>query len=184
MDYALLQPMGLASLILASPGLSIPRTIEDMNYMVADLPLEVQATLRRHEAAGTTDSPEYQQAADVFNLRHVCRVHPTPDPLQRAVAGMGLPVYHTMWGPSEFTCTGNLKEYDRTERLGEITLPTLFTCGRYDECTPAATAWYHKLMPGSEMVVFEQSSHVPHLEEPKLYLQTIRDFLYRVEQRQ
>ncbi len=182
-DYALLQPPGLVSLILAGPALSIPRTIEEMSYLVAELPAEVQTTLRRHEAAGTTDSPEYQQAADVFNQRHLCRLQPAPDPLQRAVAGMGLPVYRTMWGPSECNCTGNLKQYDRTGRLGEITVPTLFTVGRYDETTPAATAWYHELMPGSEMVVFEQSAHLPHLEEPELYLQTIRDFLRRVEHR-
>jgi proline iminopeptidase len=88
-----------------------------------------------------------------------------------------------MWGPSDLICVGNLKDYDRTGRMGEITVPTLFTCWRYDECTLAATAWYHELMPVSEMVVFEQSAHLPHLEEPELYLQVVRDFLHRAESR-
>lgn len=180
-DYALLQPMGLASLILAGPALSAPRVVEEMSYLVAELPAEVQANLREYEEAGTADSPEYQQALDVFNRRHLCRMQPWPDPLLRVGAGFGAAVFQTMWGPSDLICNGNLKDYDRTGRLAEITVPTLFTCGRYDECTPAATAWYHELMPGSEMVVFEHSAHLPHLEEQELYMQTLRDFLYRVE---
>jgi proline iminopeptidase len=46
---------------------------------------------------------------------------------------MGHTVYEYIWGPSEFTVTGSLKNYDRTARLQEIAIPTLFTCGRYDE---------------------------------------------------
>jgi proline iminopeptidase len=79
--------------------------------------------------------------------------------------------------------TGNLLHYDRTDRLSEMDIPTLFTCGRYDEATPAATAWYQSLLPGSELVVFEQSAHLPHLEETEGYLEMVRNFLQQVEQR-
>lgn len=182
-DYALTQPGGLVSLILASPALSIPRYLEDTSRQVADLPPEIQMTLKRHEAAGTIDSQEYQQAVEEYSQRYVVRLQPTPELLQRAAEGFGISVYRTMWGPNDFTSTGNLKHYDRTGRLQEITLPTLFTCGRYDGCTPAATAWYHSLMPGSEMVVFEQSAHVAHLGESDLYMQVVRDFLRRAEAR-
>jgi len=99
------------------------------------------------------------------------------------VTGMNPQVYNTMQGPSEFSITGNLRHVDLTARLHEIKLPTLFTCGRYDECTPDATAWYHGLLPGSEMVVFENSAHVTSLEEPELNVRIVRDFLHRVEQR-
>jgi proline iminopeptidase len=88
-----------------------------------------------------------------------------------------------MWGPSECYATGNLKDYDRTGRLHEITVPTLFTCGQYDETTPGATAWYQSLLPGSEIVVFEHSAHVAHLEETERYLQVVRDFLKQVERK-
>jgi proline iminopeptidase len=88
-----------------------------------------------------------------------------------------------MNGPSEFTVTGNLANYDISGRIHEISIPTLFTCGRYDECTPDETAWYQELMPGSEMVVFEDSAHMPHFEERSRYIQVIRDFLHRAEQR-
>ncbi len=180
-DYALTRPTGLVSLVLASPPLSIPRWLKDLADYRSRLPGEVQEVLDRNEAAGTTDSEEYEAATMEFYRRHLCRLDPWPDAMQRMMAGVGLPVYNAMWGPNEFFMTGNLLDYDRTGRLHEITVPTLFTCGRYDEATPDATAWYQSLLPGSEIAVFEQSAHVPHLEETGRYLQVVRDFLCRVD---
>lgn len=182
-DYALTQPDGLVSLILASPPLSIPRWLKDMADYRSRLPVDVQEVLNEHEANGTTDAEAYQSATMEVYRRYLCRLNPWPKALERAIAGEGAMVYETMWGPTEFFMTGNLLNYDCTARLGEIDIPTLFTCGRYDEATPEATAWYQSLLPGSERVVFEQSAHLPHLEETELYLQTLRDFLWRVEQR-
>lgn len=87
-----------------------------------------------------------------------------------------------MWGASESNMAGgNLRYYDRTSRLSEITLPVLWTCGRYDEAQPDTVAYYQSLLPGSELAVFEESAHVPHLEEPARYVAIIRDFLARVD---
>jgi len=144
------------------------------------LPPDVQATLERHEAAGTTDDPDYQKAMRVFSKRHVIRIQPTPDHVQRTIDQIGT-VYHYMWGPSEFHVTGILKDWDRTDRLAEIRVPTLITSGRYDECTPRLNELLHKGIVGSEWVIFENSSHMAHVEEPELYMPTVRSFLERVE---
>lgn len=48
----------------------------------------------------------------------------------------GLSVYDSMWGQSEFSCTGTLKGYDSTRLLREITVPVLYICGEYDCGTP------------------------------------------------
>jgi len=119
--------------------------------------------MAQHEAAGTTASEEYRAAASEYYKRFVCRLDPWPEFILRAK--LALPVYETMWGDSEFSPTGNLQAYDRTDRLHELNVPTLFLCGRYDEATPEATADYHSRMPQSEMVIFEQSAHMPHAEE-------------------
>jgi proline iminopeptidase len=186
-EYALNQPAGLVSLLLSGPVLSVPRYVQDANALKRELPIEMQEAIERHESAGTTDSPEYQAAFGEWMRRHVCRNEAILDNILKAfgdpATGINGQVYNTMQGPSEFSITGNLKDFDRTTRLHEIKVPTLFTCGRYDECTPSATAWYHSLMPGSEMVVFEQSAHMTHLEEPERYDQTTRDFLHKVESR-
>ena len=41
-------------------------------------PPDVEATLRKHEADGTTDSADYVNACMVFYQRHVCRLDPWP----------------------------------------------------------------------------------------------------------
>jgi proline-specific peptidase len=98
--------------------------------------------------------------------------------------GFGAQVYGTMWGPSEFgPVTGNLQSWDVTDRVHEIEVPTLITCGRYDEATPAHVEDMHRRMPGSEFVIFEQSSHLAFVEEREAYVKTVNDFLERVERR-
>jgi proline iminopeptidase len=185
-EYALNHPAGLTSLILSGPAMSAPRYVQDANTLKSQLPLEMQAAIIKHEAAGTVDNPEYQAAFGEWMHRHISRNSLVLEEIAKAftdpVTGINDQVYNTMQGPSEFTITGNLKDFDRTTRLSEIKLPVLFTCGRYDECTPEATEWYHLLLPGSEMVVFEQSAHMTHLEETERYVKTIRDFLRRVEE--
>jgi proline iminopeptidase len=181
-DYALTKPPGLASLILASPPLSIPCWLADAAVYRGQLPPEVKDALDRHEAAGTIDSEEYRAATDAYYARHVCRAFPPPKEMTRVMAAIGEAVYHHMWGPNEFNITGNtLITYDRTPRRPELTVPTLFTCGRYDEATPEATAWYRSLVPGAALAVFEESAHLPHLEERAAYSAVVREFLRRVE---
>ena len=176
-DYALTRPLGLRGLILASPPLCIPRWLEDLERYRAALPEDIRDVLTRHEAGGTTDSEEYEEATLAFYRRHLCRLDPWPEELNRAMEGASMDVYHTMWGPSEFYMTGSLADYDRTDRLSEITSPTLFTCGAYDEAPPETTRWYQSLLPGSRLAVFEQSAHLPHLEEPDAYLRALGKFL-------
>jgi proline iminopeptidase len=79
-----------------------------------------------------------------------------------------------MWGPSEFYSTGNLRDYDRTARLGELRLPVLFLTGRYDEATPETVADFHRLVPGSEFVVLENSAHMSMLDEPEKFMSVVR----------
>lgn len=88
-----------------------------------------------------------------------------------------------MWGPSEFTATGTLRDYDRTDRLHELTLPTLFTAGRYDEARPATVEYYRTLVPGAELAIVENSAHLTMHDEPEENVRLVREFLRRVEGR-
>jgi len=180
LEYALRQPQGLVSLILASSTSSIPLWIAEANRLREELPPEVQATLLRHEQAGTTNDPEYLEATMRFYERHVIRVSPIPAHVQRAMDQAGV-VYYTMNGPTEFHVIGTIKDWDRTDRLSEIHVPTLITSGRFDESTPTINAVLHKGIAGSEWVLFQKSSHMAHVEERDRYIPTIRSFLERVE---
>ena len=183
MEYALTQPAGLDSLIVADSPASIPQWVAEANRLRAELPPEVQKTLLKHEAVGTTDDPAYEEAMLVFYRRHVCRLDPWPDCLNRTFEKLvqNPEVYNTMNGPSEFHVIGILKEWDIVNRLGEIRMPTLVIGGRYDEATPAITETIYRGIPDSERIIFENSSHMPHLEETERYMQVLTNFLDRVE---
>ena len=88
MAYAITKPAGLVSLLAESSPASVPFWLTELDKLRADLPPGVDAVLRRHETAGTTDSEEYQTAMISFYDRHVCRVRPYPDWLDRCFGGL------------------------------------------------------------------------------------------------
>jgi L-proline amide hydrolase len=75
----------LVSLMLASSPSSIPEWVEETGRLRRALPDDVEAVLNKHEAAGTTDDPEYEQACEVFYRRHVCRAPEWPDYVMRSL---------------------------------------------------------------------------------------------------
>jgi L-proline amide hydrolase len=183
MEYALTQPEGVASMIVASSPSSMTQWVSEANRLRAELPKDVQETLRRHEEAGTTSDPEYEQAADVFYKRHVCRLDDWPEFVRRSfqfIAEHGV-VYNTMNGPSEFHVVGTLKDWDITDRLGEIRIPTLVITGEHDEATPAINRTVSSGIPGAESVIYPNASHMAHVEDPEGYRRVLDDFLTRIE---
>lgn len=181
-EYMLSRPRGVLGLVLASTSASISQFVAEAERLKAALPPEDYETLRRYESAGELHHPEYEDAVMEFYRRHLCRMDPWPDSLVRSVENLdGNPVYETMNGPNEFFVIGNLRNWDRTERLGEIGVPTLVTVGRHDEITPACAQTIHNGIPGSEIRIFEESAHVAHLEESEAYVEAVSDFLARVE---
>jgi proline-specific peptidase len=80
-------------------------------------------------------------------------------------------------GPNEFTLTGTLASWDRRDRLGEIDIPTLIVCGRYDEVIPECSETMHAGIPGSRLEIFENSSHLCHMEEPEKFFPLLLEFL-------
>lgn len=74
----------------------------------------------------------------------------------------------------------NMPNYDIKLQLPGITAPTLITVGRTDWITPVeCSETIHRLVPKSELVVFEKSGHSPQIEEAELWTQTVREFLHQ-----
>src|SRR5438874_1443505 len=122
------------------------------------------------------DDPEYEAACMVFYERHVCRVVPFPDCVQRTFAAVG-EVYETMNGPSEFHVVGTIRDWDVTARLGEIRVPTLVVTGEHDEATPAINRTVSSAIPGAESVVFPDASHMAHVEHTDDYVALLDRFV-------
>jgi proline iminopeptidase len=85
----------------------------------------------------------------------------SPEPLNRA------------FGPDGF-----LRRYDLRPELGGITAPTLILAGRHDWiCPPEFSEEIHRLIPGSRLRIFEESSHSIRVDEPDAMLAEIAGFV-------
>jgi L-proline amide hydrolase len=178
-EHAIRQPAGLRSLVIANSPPSMELWVEEANRLRADLPAEVQTTLLHHEATNTTNDPAYEAATMAFYARHVCRIQPFPQEVADSFAGIAADptVYHTMNGPSEFHCTGSLRDWTVIDRLSKIIAPTLLISGRYDEATPKVVQPFADTIPDVRWTIFENSSHMPHVEETTACLATVSDFI-------
>ena len=179
MEHALTGANGLASLVLVGAIASGETMLENRKSFFERLPETERAAIRRHEAAGTFDSPEYAEAMDIFHRRFTCRLDPWPDWLNRALARMDIEANAAMWGPPN--APGPLRAWDLRPRLGEIGVPTLVVAGRHDGMAAGQEDDLHAGIPGSELVVFEESSHYPFAEEPERFVAVVEGFLARCE---
>ena len=177
LEYALNFPQHLQSMTLYSGAASTMQCFEGMNSLRNQLPPETVATMAQYEAAGDYEHPDYLAAVQILLDRHLCRVQPWPNELTRSMENMGAAVYNTMWGPNEFTLTGNLITWDRRDRLAEIDVPTLIVCGRYDEVVPECSQTMHAGIRNSRLNIFENSSHLSHMEEPEAFSPLLIGFL-------
>jgi proline-specific peptidase len=183
-DYMARGPVGVAGLVLASTSASIAQFVAGARRLIEDLPEPHRTALQELGARGEYDHPDYRAAEQEFYRRHLCRMDPWPEALVRSSDQMeGNQVYLTMNGPTEFDVIGRLRTWDRTPDLGRIDVPTLVTCGRYDEITPTCSETIADGIPDARVVVFEESAHVAHLEEAEAYAGTVEEFLESVEAR-
>lgn len=176
-EYMFTKPSGVRSVILASPALSIPRWIADANSLLATLPDSVQKVIARNEAAGTFDNPEYQAATMEFYAKYLARRQPWSADIDSSFSQLNETLYGYMNGPSEFTVTGTLKNYDCTGKLSKLKVPTLFTTGQYDEATPATVRYYQGLVPKARLEIIPNSGHLTMQDAPEQYVHVLRKFL-------
>jgi len=172
--HASANPVGLASVILAAPLINTERWLADNTAYCQAMP-EPHRTLLLGEAA--MEDPAYQAAVEAFYRRHLCRLDPWPEIVKRTLDNGNMAVYQSMWGPAEFTSTGTLRSFDATPLLPRIRVPSLFICGEYDESTPAACHDFAQLVPGAEVAVIADASHLAPVEQPEAYLTRLRAFL-------
>lgn len=178
-EYALAYPDGILSMTLSNAPASMPLWVQGTDELIARMDENIRNDIRRHEAAGTTDAPEYLAAVDAFYRAHLCRIHPFPQDLQDSFdAHEANPVvYHTMIGPSEFTVNGSLKDWSVVDRLPQIRVPALVIAGEFDEAQPVAWQPFVDGLPDVSSHVFAGASHSTHLEYPHDYFSLVGEFL-------
>jgi L-proline amide hydrolase len=178
-EHAVRRPAGLRRLVIADSPAAMSDWREAAAKLRARLPPSVRDALERHEATGAYDHPEYEAATAEFYARHVCRVVPNPPEVERTNQALAEDptVYNAMNGPNEFHVIGTLKDWSVVDRLGLVEVPTLVVNGYYDEATNDCVRPYVERIPDVRWRLFENSSHMPHVEERELYMDVIGSFL-------
>jgi pimeloyl-ACP methyl ester carboxylesterase len=73
---------------------------------------------------------------------------------------------------------GEPETIDDRATLPGLDLPTLVVVGRHDViCGPRWAQELHTLIPGSHLVVLEDSGHLGHVEEPEAFADAVRGFV-------
>ncbi len=174
---------GVLSVILAGPLLSTPRWLIDAEILVSQMPENLQEAIRQNEAAGTYTDPAYVAATDSFYARYLFHQPRKNIPECDGVRG-NTEVYNTMWGPTEFTSTGTLLDYDRTDRLHDISVPVLLVAGEFDEARPETMFEFAKLIPDARVEIVADAGHVAMADKPEEYAALVSAYLAEIEARQ
>lgn len=160
LEYGGRRPAALLGLALASPLVSTKSWIADANILRRQLPAEAQAEIASCDHGPSRSCDEGVNAFyRAFNGREPAK----PAAMAYAGAhpgGFNPKLYNAMWGPSEFACTGSLKDYDGEPLLARLDgRRTIFMSGQYDEARPATLAGFAARVPGAEFATIPGSAH-------------------------
>ncbi|KAI5118247.1 hypothetical protein M0805_007496 [Coniferiporia weirii] len=167
-------PRGLRRLVLANTLASAKLRNEAVKRLCTTLPEDVQEKIRTHEQAGTTDAPEYKQAMFSFYAKFACRVEPFPEQVVYSIQQSDLAGGSVLKGIMK---NGFDKEWDITDRIHLIRVPTLLVSGEYDYMAEEACLPFFRGIEKIKWVKFAQSSHTPHVEERERYMKVLNSFL-------
>ena len=177
LEYYLAHPDKVDALIFNSPYFSTSVWEADADTLISQLPPHIQKAIDEGEATGNFQSSAYQNANRIFLNAYGLRTNRLKSHLDTAIYTGNSFIYNYMWGPTEFTATGTLKDYHRVEQLSEIKVPVLFITGEYDEARPQTVRYFQSLVPESEMAVIKGAGHATMHDNRKDNIQAVRKFL-------
>ena len=189
LQYALDYPAGLASLTLSHHPASATEILASAEDGRNGLAIDDYSLMRQLEVTGETDRSDYQALLTDIYSRGFRRS--TPFDLERSrrelaelvmplLDNPGLEPRRVMWGPNEFSVTGNLLHWNVHDRLSELRVPTLVLSSWYDEIQPRYVQRMAEGIAHSEFIIFGRSSHMIMFEhEADAYFSAISNFIDR-----
>jgi proline iminopeptidase len=181
MEYALNYQQHLRGLVISNMTAGTQAYLKHTAAIKLQLPPDKLAQLNALEAKQDYDSPQYEKIMmeDLYP-KMICRTHPWPNSVDRAFAHANQTIYVQMQGKSEFLVTGNLKDWERWDRLHEIKVKALTIGARYDEMDPEDMKKMATLMPNASSVVCPNGSHLCMWDDQAFYFNNLLNFLRSV----
>ncbi len=181
LEYYLKYPTGIKAIIFNSPYFSTSVWKADADTLISTLPDSIQMAIKIGEKNKDFESPAYKNANEVFAKNFGLRKTRLTSELDTVPAKGNSFIYNYMWGPTEFTATGTLLNYDRVSSLKNITVPTLFITGEFDEARPPTVNRFQSLVPNAKFVVIEGAGHSTMQDNRSANINAIRNFLNEIE---
>jgi proline iminopeptidase len=181
MEYALHYQQHLQGLVISNMTAGSQAYLKHTAALKLQLPPASLARLQALEAKQDYDSPEYGKIMmeDLYP-KMICRTKPWPEPLDRAFRHLNEKIYNQMQGKSEFLVTGNLKDWERWDRLHEIKVKTLTIGARYDEMDPEDMKKMATLIPNATAAICPNGSHMCMWDDQAFYFSHLLEFLNTV----
>ncbi|HEY3596151.1 MAG TPA: proline iminopeptidase-family hydrolase [Paraburkholderia sp.] len=180
-EYALRYQQHLRGLVISNMTASIDAYVERTVQLRQQLSAASLAQLTSLESSQAYDSQEYTQIMmNEFYPKMFCRIKPWPDAVNRSLRHMNDRIHAQMQGKSEFAVTGNLKGWDRWNRLREIETRTLTIGATFDKIDPADVKKMARLMPNARSVICQDGSHLCMWDDQAYYFHHLLKFLRTV----
>ena len=172
LSYALAYPSAVSRLIIScsAPSYDIGAEVE-AQLAAFDSPRVAAAFARENEM----QSDEEMRAIILDELPFYFASYPAA--IQQAAEDWALRTRYSA-ALSSWWSVHQMPLYDVRPRLGELHMPTLILAGRQDRvCSLNQATLMRQGIPGARLEVFEQSGHMPQMEESARYIAVVRDFL-------
>ena len=178
MEYALTYQQHLRGLVISNMTAGIRAYLKHTAALKMQLTSDKLATLQTLEAKQDYDNPEYTNIMmnDLYP-KMLCRIQPWPEPVSRSFRLANQKIYEQMQGKSEFVVTGNLKDWERWDRLHEIRVRTLTLGAIHDEMDPNDIVNMAKIMPNAMSHICPKGSHLSMWDDQANYFGALVPFL-------
>jgi proline iminopeptidase len=177
-EYALKYQQNLRGLVISNMAAGIEAFLKRISWWKLQLQPATRARLQELEAKQDYDSPDYERIMmEEVYPQMICRIKPWPNSVDRAFRHANEKIYVQMQGKSEFLVTGNLKDWERWDRLHEIKVKTLTIGAQYDEMDPADMKKMAALMPNASYGFCPDGSHLCMWDDQVVYFRHLLGFL-------
>lgn len=185
MEYALKYQEHLKGLIISNMMSSCPAYDKYADDVLAKgIDPAVVREIKDLETKGQYSSPRYMELLmPNFYQKHVLRMQePWPDPVNRAFAKINGDIYVTMQGPSEFGISGRLENWDRSEDLPQLSIPTLVIGAQHDTMDPEHMRWMSTQVQNGSYLHCPNGSHMAMWDDQSTYVGGVIKFIKEVDQ--
>ncbi|WP_299164557.1 proline iminopeptidase-family hydrolase [uncultured Eudoraea sp.] len=176
LEYYTHHPEGIKGIIFNSPYFSTPIWTEDAAKLVAGLPDSIQTAIHMAERDSVFDTDSYIAANSFFASKHGRRKELVKHPYDTVESNRNTFIYNYMWGPSEFTATGTLRNYDNVQSLKKVKVPALFTTGEFDEAIPETVNKLSHMVNDSRFVIITDAGHFSLNDNREAVVGAIQEF--------